>query len=140
MSDLAATNCGCNNDCGCGCNNGCGCGNDCGCGNGTSLFGGSSCNCILWIIILMCCCGNNGCGNGCGCGNNDNCWIIVVLLLLCGNNGFGAVTAAEDVDADPAPFNKLQSADKKQRIISSAFVCFFLPVALFLSAYFPFYA
>ena len=89
MSDLAATNCGCNNDCGCGCNNGCGCGNDCGCGNGTSLFGGSSCNCILWIIILMCCCGNNGCGNGCGCGNNDNCWIIVVLLLLCDNNGFG---------------------------------------------------
>ena len=140
MSDLAATNCGCNNDCGCGCNNGCGCGNDCGCGNGTSLFGGSSCNCILWIIILMCCCGNNGCGNGCGCGNNDNCWIIVFCFFFAATTALAAVTAAEDVDADPAPFNKLQSADKKQRIISSAFVCFFLPVALFLSAYFPFYA
>ena len=53
MSDLAATNCGCGND-------GCGCNNNCGCGNGISLFGDNSCSCILWIICLMCLCGNNG--------------------------------------------------------------------------------
>ena len=86
MSDLAATNCGCGDE-------RCGCNNNCGCGNGNSLFGDNSCNCILWIICLMCLCGNNGCGNGCGCNNgNDFCWIIIVLLLLCGgcgNNGCG---------------------------------------------------
>ena len=86
MSDLAATNCGCGDE-------RCGCNNNCGCGNGNSLFGDNSCNCILWIICLMCLCGNNGCGNGCGCSNgNDSCWIIIVLLLLCGgcgNNGCG---------------------------------------------------
>ncbi len=75
MSDLAATNCGCNE---CGNNNG-------GCGS------------ILWIIILLSCCGNgfggNGCGNGCG--NNgfggDSCILIIILLLCCGGNdcGFG---------------------------------------------------
>ena len=150
MSDLAATNCGCSTDNGCGCNS------------------------IIWIILLLSCCGNGSfCGNnnGCGCsgGGNDCCWLILLLLFCAavattaaamavdavtmttaGSSWFcfffaattalAAVTAAEDVDADPAPFNKLQSADKKQRIISSAFVCFFLPVALFLSAYFPFYA
>ncbi|MCC2725280.1 hypothetical protein G5A92_05665 [Blautia massiliensis] len=91
MSDIAATNCGCDCGCGCdsGCSTGCGCNNNCGCNNscGTSLFGngGNSCSCILWIICLMCCCGNN---NGCGCNNNgcnDSCWIIILLLLLCGN-------------------------------------------------------
>ncbi len=91
MSDLAATNCGCDCGCGCdsGCSTGCGCNNNCGCNNGcgTSLFGngGNSCSCILWIICLMCCCGNN---SGCGCNNNgcnDSCWIIILLLLLCGN-------------------------------------------------------
>lgn len=69
MSDLAATNCGCND-------NGCGC------------------NSIIWIILLLSCCGNNGSvfgGNGCGndgCGNNSCIWIIL-LLLCCGNNGCG---------------------------------------------------
>ena len=53
MSDLAATNCGCGDE-------RCGCNNNCGCGNGNSLFGDNSCNCILWIICLMCLCGNNG--------------------------------------------------------------------------------
>lgn len=81
MSDLAATNCGCEDRGGCGCNSGWG------------LSGGNnSCCNILWIIILLCLCGNNNCGcsNGCGgCGNGDNCWIIIVLLLLCGNNGCG---------------------------------------------------
>ena len=151
MSDLAATNCGCEdrggcgcgcaNNSGCGCDNSCGCNNGCGCNSGWGLSGGNnSCCNILWIIILMCCCGNNGYGNGCGCGNNDNCWIIVVLLLLCGNNGFGCGNGCGGCGCWSRPFNKLQSADKKQRIISSAFVCFFLPVALFPSAYFPFYA
>ena len=96
MSDLAATNCGCGDDRGgCGCNNGCGCDNGCnnGCNNGCGGWGlscgNNSCCNILWIIILLCLCGNNswGCGNGCG--NGDSCWIIIVLLLLCGNNGCG---------------------------------------------------
>ena len=53
MSDLTATNCGCNNRCGC--NNG--------------LFGGS----CIWIILLLFCCGGNGNGLFGGCGNDcDN--------------------------------------------------------------------
>ena len=67
MSDLAATNCGCND-------NGCGCSS------------------IIWIILLLSCCGGNSGfgGNGCGndCGNNSCIWIIL-LLLCCGGNGFG---------------------------------------------------
>ncbi|MCM1282197.1 MAG: hypothetical protein NC180_11235 [Muribaculaceae bacterium] len=67
MSDLAATNCGCNTS-----DNGC-------------------CN-IIWIILLLSCfCGNGGSvfgGNGCG--GNDSCWIII-LLLLCGCNGNGGI-------------------------------------------------
>ena len=65
MSDLAST--------------GCGCGNDCQENNG--------CNSVLWIILLLCCCGN---GNGCFGGNNGGCdclWIII--LLCCCGNGFG---------------------------------------------------
>ena len=84
MSDLTATNCGCNNRCGC--NNG--------------LFGGS----CIWIILLLFCCGGNGngilggcgnnCDNDCGCNNNNNCceWIIWILLISCfcgNNNGCG---------------------------------------------------
>ena len=73
MSDLAATNCGCND-------------------------GGNNCCSIIWIIILLslCGCGNNGSGfnfgnNGCG---NDGCgciWIILLLLFCgggCNGNGF----------------------------------------------------
>ena len=57
MSDLAATNCGCDCGCGCdsGCSTGCGCNNNCGCNNG---------------------CNNNcGCNNGCqtSCDNEYNC-------------------------------------------------------------------
>ena len=74
MSDLAATNCGCSNDNGCGCNNIIwiilllGCCGGCGNGNG-SFLGGNSCSEAIWIILLLCCCG--GCGgnnNGNGCG------------------------------------------------------------------------
>jgi hypothetical protein len=70
MSDLSATNCGCDNNC----------------GNG---WGNNSC---LWIILLLFFCG--GCGNnrmgdnGCGC---DCLWIILLLFFCggCGNNRMG---------------------------------------------------
>lgn len=71
MSDLAATNCGC----------GCETRNNGGCGN------------IIWIILLLSCCGgwgnNNSCGGGWG---NDSCIWIILLLFCCGgwgNNGGG---------------------------------------------------
>ena len=82
MSDLSATNCGCNNNCGC---------------NGGFFGGDNSC---LWIILLLLFCG--GCGgngflsngNGCGCNDNNNscgCNFIWILLLLscCGGCGNG---------------------------------------------------
>ena len=60
MSDLSATNCGCNNSCS---NNRSGFG-----------FGGDSC---CWIIILLlCCCGGFGSGfinDGCGCADTCGC-------------------------------------------------------------------
>lgn len=64
MSDLTASQCGCNS-------------NEGGC-----------CNSIIWILLLSCICGNNnGCGDsffgGCGCGDNNFIWII--LLLCCCN-------------------------------------------------------
>ncbi len=68
MSDLAATNCGCNE---------------------------GGCSSIIWIILLLFFCNGNGCGSGCGngCGNgllngdNSCCWIILLLLFCgCGNN------------------------------------------------------
>lgn len=71
MSDLAATNCGC------------------GVSN-NNLFGNNGCS-IIWILLLLSCCG------GCGCGNNNNgcnsdCWLVLILLFCCGgwnNNGCG---------------------------------------------------
>ena len=79
MSDLTATNCGCNNN---------SCSNNNNCSNG--IFGNS----CIWIILLLFCGG--GCGNGCGnnscgllgnknkgCGGNDCCeWLIWILVLL----------------------------------------------------------
>ena len=73
MSDLAATNCGCND-------------------------GGNNCCSIIWIIILLSLCG--GCGNNGsgfnfgnnGCGGNDGCgclWIILLLLFCGGGCGGG---------------------------------------------------
>lgn len=77
MSDLSATNCGCNNA-----RSGCG-------------FGGDSC---VWIILLLLFCGGGcGCngsgllsGNNCGCNDNNGCSCIflILILLFCGN-GFG---------------------------------------------------
>lgn len=72
MSDLAATNCGC----------GCETRNNGGCGN------------IIWIILLLSCCGGWGNNNSCGCGGwgNDSCIWIILLLFCCGgwgNNGGG---------------------------------------------------
>jgi len=69
MSDLTATNCGCND-------------------------GGCNCSSIIWIIILLSCCGNGNSGffNNNGCGNDNSClWIILLLLFCgggCGGNGF----------------------------------------------------
>ncbi|MGN0291341.1 MAG: chorion class high-cysteine HCB protein 13 [Lachnospiraceae bacterium] len=69
MSDLAATNCGC------------GCDNERGC------------NSIIWLIILLSCCGcgNNGLFGGNDCNNNSCIWIIILLLFCCNGNdcGFG---------------------------------------------------
>lgn len=70
MSDLAATNCGC--ECTTGGNNGCN---------------------IIFLILLLCFCGggNNGCfEHNCGCGNgcNDMIWIIILLCFCGGNNNF----------------------------------------------------
>lgn len=66
MSDLTATGCGC----------------------GTSNAN-NGCSSIIWIILLLSCCG--GCGNGTSLfgGNSDNgcesiIWIIL-LLSCCGN-------------------------------------------------------
>ena len=89
MSDLAATNCGCDDRCGCGQENSCGCGG----GLMNGFGGGSSCSCILWIIILMSFCGNGGfggfgCNNG-GCGYADNSCLLIIILLLCCGGGFG---------------------------------------------------
>ncbi|MGI6096023.1 MAG: chorion class high-cysteine HCB protein 13 [Lachnospiraceae bacterium] len=77
MSDLAATNCGC------------GCDDNCNGGCGRSLFGGDSCQSIIWILILLSCCGGSGWGMGhnddcCGCGNNSCLWIIILLFFCNG--------------------------------------------------------
>ena len=48
-------------------------------------FGCGNDNGIIWIIILLCLCGNNN-GNSCGWGDNSS-WIWIILLLCCcGNN------------------------------------------------------
>ncbi len=69
MSDLSATNCGC----------------DCE-RQGRSSWGNNSC---IWIIILLLCCGGgNGFGRGNGCGD-DSCLWIIILLFCCGGWGNG---------------------------------------------------
>lgn len=77
MSELSATNCGCDNS-------------PTTCGNGCGI---SSC---LWILILLFCCGcgnsgnNNYYGHSGDCGGGCDCIWIILLLLFCGNgNGFG---------------------------------------------------
>ena len=59
---------------------------NCGCGNG--------CNDILWLILLLCCCGGGGdcgCGNGCydkkGCDCCD--FILLYMLINCLGCGCG---------------------------------------------------
>lgn len=61
MSELQATNCGCDNSCN----------------------SGSNC---CWIIILLLL---FGCGNSCGIGfgGDNSCWIIIILLFFCGGWG-----------------------------------------------------
>ena len=48
-------------------------------------FGSGNDNGIIWIILLLCLCGNNN-----GCGNNgwgESSWSWIILLLCCCNNG-----------------------------------------------------
>lgn len=76
MSDLSATNCGCNNSCS---NNRSSCG-----------FGGDNC---CWIIILLLLCSGSGSGfgfnnNGCGDNNGCSCILWILILLSCCGNGF----------------------------------------------------
>ena len=71
MSDLTATNCG----------------TGCGCGNG---YGNSGCNIIFLLILLSCCGGGNllsdggcGCGNGGIFGGDNNClWLLLLLIKI----------------------------------------------------------
>ena len=65
MSDITATNCGCERDCGCGG----------GCGNPANFFGGNgSCCNLIWILLLLSCCsGNDGCGSGFSFGGDSFC-------------------------------------------------------------------
>ena len=99
MSDITATNCGCERECGCG-NCGGGCGGNCGC-DSSCLNTNGSCN-LLWLIILLsfmgngscggCGCGSpfGGCGGNCGCGGNDNYCFLILLLFFCGGWGNGS--------------------------------------------------
>lgn len=78
MSDLTASQCGCN--------------------NGTSsISDNGGFGSWIWILLILCCCG--GCGNNNGFnlantfGGNDgnSCcswiWILLLLSCCCGNNG-----------------------------------------------------
>lgn len=66
----------------------------CGCGNNDNRFG---CNNIIWLIILLAICGNNGndcdcdCGNNGIFGNNGGCCdiLFLILILSCCGNGCG---------------------------------------------------
>ena len=76
MSDLSATQCGCNN------------------GTSNTSFFGNGCSSLIWLILLLSICGNNddGCGNGIGlfnnngngCGCSSLIWLILILSC-CGN-------------------------------------------------------
>lgn len=50
-------------------------------------FGCGNDNSFIWIIILLfCCCGNEGFGNWFGEGNCSWIWILILLFCCCGNN------------------------------------------------------
>ncbi|MGL5414360.1 MAG: chorion class high-cysteine HCB protein 13 [Clostridium sp.] len=74
--------CGCNNTVVMPCNP---------CGNGMNYgYGGYGNNNIIWLILLLGLCGNNGFGGGCGCDDNcgdNNIWLLLILLMGCGGNG-----------------------------------------------------
>ena len=82
MSDLTATNCGCNN----------------GTSNTSGFFGGNSC---LWLILLLLFCGGNGCGNNgisllSGNDGNSCCLSSICGGNGCGCNGYGYNTASNN--------------------------------------------
>lgn len=67
MSDLSATGCGC----------------------GTSNASNNGCSSIIWIILLLSCCGGYGNGSslfngGSDCGCDSIIWILLILSC-CGN-------------------------------------------------------
>ncbi|MCI7181512.1 MAG: chorion class high-cysteine HCB protein 13 [Schaedlerella sp.] len=77
MSDLSATNCGCENNC-------------------EGFFNGCGNNSCLWIILLLIFCGGNGygfndrCGGDCnGRFGNNSCLWIILILIFCSGNGCG---------------------------------------------------
>ena len=72
MSDLAATNCGCEG-------------------------GINSCS-LIWIILLLnCLCGgNNGTNSIANLGGGDSCCWIIILLLLCGGCGGNGITGGNN--------------------------------------------
>ena len=99
MSDLAATNCGCE------------------CGNGDN-----GCGSLIWILLLLCCCGgNNGSflSNGSGCDN-----ILPLLLILCccgnGNGCFWSFKRAKNIfwkcagDSETSGFIFFSGAHKRR--------------------------
>ena len=61
--------------------------------NGNFFGGGSGCDCMLWILSLLCCCGGcgGGCNDGCGCGGGAYgfCPWLVILCCCCGCGGGG---------------------------------------------------
>ena len=72
MSDLAATNCGC------------------------SCESGNGCSSLIWLILILSCCGGSGMGFGGGCGDscgggNDSCMWIILLLLCCSGGCGGSI-------------------------------------------------
>lgn len=82
MSDITATNCGCD------CDNRCDCeGRSCG-----FFRRNDDCCSLIWLIILLsfCGCGNGFFRSGNDCDNNSCIWIILILFFCGGfGNGFG---------------------------------------------------
>ncbi|MFQ6804368.1 MAG: chorion class high-cysteine HCB protein 13 [Lachnospiraceae bacterium] len=80
MSDITATNCGCERDCGCGCGE-----------FRTFRRKRRMLADLIWILFasLRHCGGNDGCGRLDSASGQDNCCWILLLLLCCGGFGNG---------------------------------------------------
>ncbi|HHT83727.1 MAG TPA: chorion class high-cysteine HCB protein 13 [Clostridiales bacterium] len=53
---------------------------------GSGFCGNNCCECLIWLLLILCCCGN-GCGFGGFGGHGCNCliWLILILCCCCGN-------------------------------------------------------